>query len=228
MNNSAVILASGSGSRSGLDMPKQFYKIREKTILEYSIEAFEQHPGINSILIVSNPEFMDLTKKISLKYSKAGSVIEGGKYRQNSSYNGIKALENKNIDNVLIHDAARPFVSQDIISRCLEALETHSAVNTAAPSSDTIIQADENRIITNVPDRKTLFRCQTPQGFRYQLIKKAHELAFNSGFNGASDDCSLVFKYSLAPVYVIDGAEENIKITYPADIKRAESFLRTF
>lgn len=226
MNSCAVILASGSGSRSGLDIPKQFYKIKEKTVLEYSIEAFERHSGINSILIVSNPDFIDLTEKLSFKYSKTAAVIEGGSYRQNSSYNGIKALENKNIDNVLIHDAARPFVSNDIISRCLSALETCSAVNTAVPSADTIIQIDENNIITNVPDRKMLRRCQTPQCFRYSLIKKAHELAFKEGYNAASDDCSLILKYNLAPVYVIEGAEENIKITYPMDIKRAEEMLK--
>ena len=225
MKTYAIILASGSGTRMELDVPKQFYKINNKTLLEYSIEAFENHEKINAIVVVANPEYIELTKQISFKYSKVKAIVKGGSSRQKSSYNGIMALAGKHVFDVLIHDAVRPFVSKDIITRCIDALKTYSAVNVAVPVSDTIIQVDDDNIIKFVPQRKMLKRCQTPQCFRYSVIKEAHELANNENYNEATDDCSLVLRYDLTPVYVTEGSENNIKITYPSDIKFAEKII---
>ncbi len=222
MKNCAIILASGTGTRTGLDIPKQFYKLRGKTLLEYSIEAFENHKAISSIIIVSNPDYTELVKEISFKFLKVRAVINGGKTRQQSAYNGISALRGKWVDNVLIHDASRPFVSSKIIDNCINALEKYPAVNIAVPVSDTIIETDENNMIKNVPLRASIKRCQTPQGFRYSVIKEAHELAQNENYNIATDDCSLVLRYDLAPVFAAEGDEKNIKITYPSDIILAE------
>lgn len=225
MKNCAIILASGSGSRLGLDIPKQFYKIKGKTLLEYSIEAFENHKKINSIIIVTNTDYMNLVKEISSKYTKITTIVKGGLTRQNSSYNGIMALEYKKITNVLIHDAARPFVDKDIIDRCLNALTKYEAVNVAIPVTDTIIEIDNQNIIKNVPDRNVIKCCQTPQCFKYSVIKEAHELSRNENYTNATDDCSLVLRYDLTPIFVVEGNKRNIKITYPIDIKLAEEFL---
>ncbi len=216
----ALILASGSGSRAGLAIPKQFYKIESKTMLEYSVSAFQSHSLINKIIVVSNPDFMDLTKSAVRSFSKVAGVIPGGKTRQESSYKGLLQINNTNA-RVLIHDSARPFVSEKIISDCINALDKYSAVNVAVSSADTIMQIDNNNIITNVLDRSGLIRCQTPQCFDYSVIKKAHELAVKDKFT-ATDDIGLVLKYKLAGIYAVQGSEKNIKITYPLDLKIAE------
>ena len=206
MKNIALILASGTGSRFGQDIPKQFYKISGKTILQLSIEAFDNNKFIDEIIIVSNPDFMDLSEKIvnAISSKKISKIISGGKTRQESSYLGVSAINDTNI-NVLIHDAVRPFVSDKIITDCILALDKYKAVNTAIFSSDTIIKVDENNIIKAVPDRNTIRRCQTPQGFDINIIKKAHEYAIKDNYTAATDDCTLVLKYNLADIFVIEG-----------------------
>ncbi len=128
--------------------------------------------------------------------------------------------------NVLIHDAVRPFLTKRIITDCIYALKEYKAVNVAIESSDTIICVDDNNIIKSVPDRKYLMRCQTPQCFDLKTIKKAHYIAVKDNFNSATDDCSLVLRYNLAPVCVVKGSEKNIKITYHDDIAFAELFIK--
>ncbi len=225
MNYYAIILASGTGSRSGLDIPKQFYKINDKTVLEYSVSAFENHPLINYIIVVSNPDFIDLTKNIisKNKYKKVIKIIEGGKTRQESSFNGVNSVNEMNAK-VLIHDAARPFVTEKIISDCINALKKFHAVNTAIDSSDTIIEVDENNIIKSVPDRNRLKRCQTPQCFDIEFIKKAHALAKENEYK-ATDDCGLILKYNICPIYTVEGSTENVKITYPEDIELFKKYI---
>ena len=175
MKNYALILASGTGSRTGLDIPKQFYKIKNKTVLEYSINAFEINKKIDEIIIVSNPDFIELTKEIivSNNYKKVSKIISGGKTRQESSCIGVNSIKD-DAANVLIHDAVRPFITQKIIDDCINSLKRFSAVNVAIESSDTIIEINEKNIIKSVPNRNVLRRCQTPQCFDINLIKKAH------------------------------------------------------
>ena len=224
MKNIAIILASGSGSRFNNQVPKQFFKIINKTVLEYSIEAFQNHNKIDEIIIVSNPDYIQKTKELSQKYSKVLNLIAGGETRQISSYNGVFSIKEEDA-NVLIHDAARPFVTEKIIDDCIIALTKYKAVNVAVESSDTIIQVDENNFIKSVPERKFLKRCQTPQCFNIKIIKEAHNLAIKNNFNTATDDCSLILKYNLCPIYVVNGDINNIKITYNSDIKTAEQIL---
>ena len=224
MKNIAIILASGVGSRSGLNIPKQFYKIYNKTVLEYSIEAFEFNENIDEIIIVANQNFIDLTEKLSKKYSKVLNVIPGGETRQQSSYNGVMLITDKDA-NILIHDAVRPFVTQKTLNDCIEALKQYNAINVAIESSDTILQIDENNFIKSVPNRKTIRRVQTPQCFKLDIIKKAHELAKNDTFFEPTDDCGMVLNYNLTPIFVVNGSENNIKITYPSDLEIAEKIL---
>jgi 2-C-methyl-D-erythritol 4-phosphate cytidylyltransferase len=225
MKNVAIILASGSGSRFNNEIPKQFYKINNKTVLEYSIEAFQSNLSINEIIIVTNPDFIEETKNITNKYTKVIKVISGGETRQISSYNGVFAVDDDN-SNVLIHDAARPFINQNIIDECINALCNYKAVNVAVESSDTIIEVDEDNFIKSVPERKSLRRCQTPQCFNTNVIKTAHKLALNDNFNSATDDCSLILKYNICPIKVVSGDINNIKITYPSDLVIAEKILK--
>ncbi len=225
MKNFAIILASGTGERFGEKIPKQFYQFRNKTLLEYSIDAFENNSNIDEIILVTNPNFRDLTEEILAKnnYRKISKVLNGGKTRVESSYIGTSQVPND--ANVLIHDAVRAFVTQKIIDDNIEALKKYEAVGTAIESIDTIIQVDENNVITAIPPRKFLKRVQTPQSFRANLIKKAHELALKDENASFTDDCGLILRYNLAPIHIVDGDEINLKITQKNDLKIIENLL---
>lgn len=217
MKNIALILASGTGSRCNLGIPKQFAKINNKTILEYTINAFETHELIDEIYLVTSKEFLEKVKELTKDYIKVQAVIQGGETRKDSSYNGISAI--KEIEaNVLIHDGVRPLISKDIITNCIKELEEKSAICVAIDSTDTIYEINENNTIKAIPQRKFLKRAQTPQCFKLSLIKKAHELANNDPNCLVTDDCGLVQYYNLTDIYLTQGDENNIKITYKEDL----------
>ena len=222
MKNYGIILASGTGTRYGGDIPKQFVEISGRTILERTIDIFEKSSCIDSIVVVVTPEFRVLAQEIIEKndYKKIEKILNGGKERKDSSYIGVNSIDEIEA-NVLIHDCARPFVSLSVLEKCIKALEYHQAAGVAIPSTDTIIEV-ENGIIKSIPPRKSLMRVQTPQCFKLSLIKKAHELSKND--SDFTDDCGLVLKHNLADIFVVEGNRENIKITYPEDFKFAEIY----
>lgn len=220
MKNYGIILASGTGNRYQSDIPKQFIKIAGKTVFEHTIEIFENSDKIDEIIIVITPEYRCFAENILLKnsYKKTSKLLNGGNTRKESSSIAINSI-NDDEANVIIHDCARPFLSQKIISDCVKALDKYDAVDVAIPSADTIIKVKENMIET-IPERNCLRRGQTPQCFKLSLIKKAHELSIKD--NNFTDDCGLIIKYNLGKVYVVNGEGENIKITYPEDIFMAD------
>jgi len=218
--NIAVILAGGSGKRFGADLPKQFLEINGKTILQYSIEAFEKNQKIHEIIVVSNPQFIKKTTEIikNSNYSKIVAILEGGNERYESSLNAIKFISKE--CNLLLHDAVRPFVSQQIIDNVIEALEKYNAVSVAVPVSDTILQSNENQLfIESVPNRNFLFAAQTPQAFKWSVLKKAYEIGLKSENFIATDDASVIKKYlPNEQIFIGKGEQTNIKITYSSDI----------
>jgi len=220
LKNYGIILASGMGTRYGNDVPKQFVKIAGKTILEHTIDIFEKSLSIDNIIVVITPEYRQIAEEILLKnkYNKIIKLLNGGDTRKESSFIGISSIDEKEA-NVIIHDCARPFLTHRIIKDCINALDNYDAVDVAIHSSDTIIKVKSN-IIQEIPERKNLMRGQTPQCFKLSLIKQAHELS--KGDENFTDDCGLILKYNLAPVYVVEGDIENIKLTYPSDIYMAD------
>ena len=226
MKTYAIILASGKGERTGLDIPKQFVKIAGKTVLEHTINTFDKHTGIDEIIIVSNPDYISLTEDIIKRndYKKVKKILAGGKTRRESSYIGVSSIEEEN-GKVLIHDAVRPFLQSKIIDECISALDSYKAVDVAINSADTIVKVDNKNIIEEIPERKYLKRGQTPQAFELQLIRKAHELANNNNIT-VTDDCGLIVKLKLADVYVINGDDFNRKITYPIDVAIADKLFQ--
>ncbi len=222
MINYAVILASGKGERFGSEVPKQFIKICGKTILEHSVEIFEQNNKIDKIIVVITPEYEQKAKDILSKYKKICKILCGGKTRKESSYIGINSIEEEEA-NVLIHDCARPFLTQNVLNNCIEELEHQKAVTVAVPTTDTIIEVKEN-YIKNIPSRSTLMNVQTPQCFRLSLIKKAHDLSKNE--NDFTDDCGLIIRYNLCKISIVKGNRENIKITFPDDIVFTKEILK--
>lgn len=220
MKNISIILASGTGERFGENIPKQFYKIKNKTILEYSLDAFEQNKNIDEIILVTNPNFNDLSREIVFKnnYKKVVKIVNGGATRVDSSRIGTSYADDDS--NVLIHDAVRAFVTQKIIDDNIEALKKYEAVGTAIDNIDTIIEIDKNGFIKKIPQRNMLKRIQTPQSFRAKLIKQAHEIALKNNDKNFTDDCGLILKYNLAPIFLVQGDEKNLKITQKSDLRQ--------
>lgn len=229
--NIAIILSAGSGSRFGSDIPKQFINLAGKNIIEYTIAAFEQNDKIDEICIVADTIYHERLLEISKNnnFTKVKKVIQGGVERKDSSYNAIKEYEDKKNINLIFHDAVRPFVSQRIINDCIESLEKYNAIDVAIPTADTIIQIDEiSKTIENIPQRSKLQRGQTPQAFKLEIIKKAHELAIEDINEPMfTDDCGLIKQYlPNEKIFVVNGEEKNIKITYKEDLLFAEKLIQ--
>lgn len=224
--NVAVILAGGVGSRMGAGIPKQLLTVCGRTVLEHTIDAFEKNACIDEIIVVANASIIGSVKALQGTWPKVHRIVEGGRERSDSSLAAIRAYEDEDC-NLIFHDAVRMLVSQDIINRVCTALLTHEAVDVAIPSTDTILCVRDNRI-ESIPDRSLLFRSQTPQAFRRRLIAQAYELAEADPDFRATDDCGVVLKYVPdARIFVVDGEERNIKITYPEDIPYVEHLLLT-
>lgn len=228
MKNIAIILAGGSGSRFGADMPKQFLQVAGKMIIEHTIDAFERHPMIDEIAIVSRADYMEEMREMVKKdgYVKVTHVLQGGKERYHSSLAAIEAFTDDD-DNLLIHDGVRPLVSERIISDCVNALAEYEAVDVAVPTTDTIIELNEDGSIARIPQRRLLRNAQTPQCFRRRVIAGAFRLALQDPDFFPSDDCSIVLKYMPeVAIKVVDGEPSNIKVTYKSDLETVERRLK--
>ncbi|HBE01129.1 MAG TPA: 2-C-methyl-D-erythritol 4-phosphate cytidylyltransferase [Spirochaetia bacterium] len=217
--NAAIVLAGGRGERFGGKTPKQFTMLGNKPLFMHCVHTLAACPEIYGIVIVTGREWLLKTVKLAGIYraKKLISVVSGGSTRTESAWAGLRALEKDPPENVLIHDAARPFLKRKTVSSCINALAKHTSIIPAVPCAETIIET-KNMFIRKIPDRKNLCAVQTPQAFSYRLIKKIHELAREKKIN-ATDDAGLVRTLSRSRVYVIDGDPGNIKITYQQDIK---------
>jgi 2-C-methyl-D-erythritol 4-phosphate cytidylyltransferase len=230
MRTVAVVLAGGAGERFGTGLPKQLLPLAGRSLIEHSVAAFEQAPGVDAVLVVMATGHADRAAAVLAGdgYRKLSKVITGGRTRVESTWLAIEELGSAECD-VLFHDAARPLVEQRLIADCVAALAEHRAVGVAVPSSDTIAVVSDG-VMSGMPRRDSLVRCQTPQGFRLSVIRKAHELAAaDPRFSDlpATDDCGIVLRYlPEVKVHIVPGSERNIKITYPRDLAIAEALLR--
>jgi 2-C-methyl-D-erythritol 4-phosphate cytidylyltransferase len=224
----AVVLGGGAGNRFGAAMPKQLLTLGGKTLVEHCVAAFAAAPAVDEVLLVMPPGYADEAAK--LVGDQVSAVITGGVTRSDSVRNALAHLTARHppeSTGVLLHDAARPLVTQQIIADCAAALQSHDAAGTAIPTSDTIIVAS-NGVLEHCPPRKTLFRAQTPQCFRLEVIVKAHELAAKDPGYTPTDDCGVVLRYLPdIPVHIVRGSERNIKVTYPGDLAVAEALLNS-
>lgn len=224
----AVILAGGVGVRLRLDVPKQLIPVAGKSSLEHTVGIFEKARGIDHIIVMMEPDYLDEARNLLPPgtYTKLRTILPGGSTRNETSRLALAEIPGSEAK-VLFHDAVRPLLDERIIQDCLDALDSHGAVDTAIPSADTIIEVDELHHIVAVPKRASLRRGQTPQGFRQGIIARAYELASaDPGFE-ATDDCSVVLKYlPEVPILVVDGSESNIKITHPVDVHIADKLFQ--
>ena len=220
--NIAIILAAGSGTRLGSKTPKQFIEVCGKTLMEYSIAAFEQNENIDEIAVVTKEEFFPLVNSFIEKngFKKVRRLLKGGKERYDSSLAAINAYTNDD-DNLFLHDCVRAGVSQNIINDCARALEEHQAVEAAVELTDTVVAIGEDGCICDIPVRAMMRNAQTPQCFRRGIIRKAFEVALQDSNFVATDDCGVVHKYlPEVKIALVKGEQENFKVTYPDDIER--------
>jgi len=224
-----VILAAGSGSRTGLSTPKQFLPLGGKTVLEHSVQTFNDHPGIDEVVIVTATEFIERVRAIvkDNRWTKVSAVLPGGKERFDSSLAAVRHFEDNPDTVMLFHDAARPLVSERIISDAIKAMEKYDAVDVAIPAVDTIVQCNrEGTHMESVQDRNLLWRMQTPQGFRQRTIEEAYRIALQDPQFTATDDCGTVLRYLPdVKVGIVRGSERNIKLTYADDLSLLEFLL---
>ena len=225
--NIAGVLAGGVGARVGGAVPKQLLPLGDgRTVLEHSVDAFEHADCIDEVCVVMHPDYIATVEEMIAKNSwqKVKHVISGGKERWESSVNAIRLYQGQLSgvemaeSNILLHDAARPFVSEKIISDVCRALVDHEAVVVAVPSTDTVYEMQDG-CVARIPNRSTIMRAQTPQAFRLGLIARAYETALNSGNMQVTDDCGVVFNYMTnQPIHIVAGEEQNKKITFKEDI----------
>ena len=224
----AVVLGGGVGQRLGAGMPKQLLTLGGKTLVERCVAAFETAPGVDEILVVMARGYTGQVEALLAGgYPKVTGVIEGGRGRPYSVRAALAAIASGHPDDcgVLLHDAARPLVDQQIIADCVAALRVHDAAGVAVPASDTMVVTDHG-VMQSMPRRETLHRCQTPQCFRLSVISRAHELATADPGFSPTDDCGVVMRYLPGvPVHIVPGSERNIKVTYPQDLAVAEALL---
>ena len=213
---SAIIVAAGKGTRMQMDEKKQFILVNDKSLVAWSIEAFQKCNDIDEIILVTNKEDIEFCKSEIVEkydYGKVRGIVAGGSSRGESVYNGLREAK---CDYVLIHDGARPLISPTDISRCVEEVKVKKAVCMAVPVKDTIKVVDECGVIDKTPKRDTLWSAQTPQVFEYELIFMAYSKAIQDGYE-STDDCSVVERLGI-DVHVVMGSYENIKITTKEDV----------
>ena len=212
--NSAIIVAGGTGSRFGGDIPKQFMEIGSKEILSYSVETFSNHAEIQEVIIVCHKDWIEHTNK---NYKNC-TIVMGGEKRKKSSLNGVLATD-MNSENILIHDAARPMISSKIISDCLSALKYSDASAPVIDSTNSLVNLEENQVL--FVNRKNIKLVQTPQCFKRNLILDV----LNSSIEGTDEIGMLLNFDNSKKILLVDGEANNIKITTKIDLVVATSIL---
>ena len=218
-------MAAGKGARFGDLRPKQFCLLEGKLLLSWTIERFEECKLINNIILVVPPGMSKYAKETEIsssRYKKVKAIVEGGKQRGDSVFEGLHEVDTST-DIVLIHDGVRPLISCHLIERVIDQAKECKAAVLGIPMRETVKETEKGNVVNKTLNRRRLYSIQTPQGFRRDLILKAYEEAKKEG-RWASDDAGLVERLG-EKVKVIPGEETNIKITTSLDLKFAEILL---
>lgn len=230
----AVVLAAGQGSRMESKVAKQYMSIHGKPMLYYSLKAFQDSQVDEIVLVVGNDEVNYCKEHIVEKYSfnKVKSIVVGGKERYHSVNNALQAIKGGTTGihhgescYVLIHDAARPLITQKIIEDTIQGVTCNDAVVVAVPSKDTIKIVDETGAIEHTPKRSLTYVIQTPQAFELDLLIKSYDKVMKSNDLEITDDAMIVEHGSNHKIQVVEGSYKNIKVTTPEDIQIAEVLL---
>lgn len=219
----AIVLSGGTGKRMNSDIPKQYMMLKDKPVLAHSLLAFEKSPVDDVVIVCGAGDEEYIIKEFVEKYglTKVSAVCAGGAERFNSVYNGLKAC--KDTDYVLIHDGARPYVTEEIIKRNIEEVQKYKAVVTSVKATDTVKIADDDGFVVSTPERKSVYFMQTPQTFEYSLALDSYSKLIEELNKDVkvqvTDDAQVVEMYSDTKVKLIEGDYSNIKITVPKDLQ---------
>lgn len=223
MKKYCIVLASGTGSRFGANVPKQFVKICGKMVIEHTLAACDCGVFDELFLVVSRPYLDKMRKMIAANgYSVRVRVVEGGASRKESCRRGIAEIPDRDAY-VVIHNGVQPFVTSECFQRCLRGLGRHQAVTSGMPCVYTILKVDDHGVIVEMPERSHLYNDMGVECFRLSLLRKL----FASYDDVVSTDIiGMVFRSGIAKVYVVEGDSRNIKITYPEDVVLARKLIK--
>ena len=227
----ALLTAAGTGSRMGQDIPKQFMHVENKPLIIYTMEAFQKHPGIDAILVVTLPSWMDVLKAYARQFNitKLRWVVPGGKTGQESIHNGLEALHGELPDEtvIMVHDGNRCMVSGEIISNSLATFRQHGSAVAAIPCVEAVFRSEDdgNTSTVSIP-REQLYRTQTPHTYTLGKLLWAHEQAEKQNIANTAASCTLMQMLG-ETVYFSKGSEENLKITTVDDMKIFKALLHT-
>lgn len=229
----AAILAGGIGSRMGeTDTPKQFLTLGDKPVIVHTIEKFAINSKFDKILVLSPKNFINHTNNLINEYFDDNNnivVLEGGKTRNDTLINAIDYINDNfdiNDDSIIVtHDSVRPFVTHRIIEDNIKAAKEFGACDTVVPATDTIVESVDSKVIKNIPIRNNYYQGQTPQSFKINKLSELINSLSESESNILTDACK-IFVLKNEDVYLVDGEITNIKITYPYDLKLANTILK--
>ncbi|TYS54529.1 2-C-methyl-D-erythritol 4-phosphate cytidylyltransferase [Sutcliffiella horikoshii] len=224
MNYQVIVLAAGQGKRMKAGKNKQFIELEGKPVIIHTLSVFEADPWCMEIKLVINEKEKDIFKELLHQYpvQKIKEMVIGGEERQDSVYNGLTSLQSAEI--VLVHDGARPFISQEVIHHLVKKAAKEGAAIVGVPVKDTIKRVSKAGVVEQTVERSSLWSIQTPQAFRYAILKEAHDKAKAENYLG-TDEASLVERIHV-PVHIVEGEYENFKLTTPEDIILAKAFLQ--
>lgn len=227
MKHHAIIVAGGLGQRMGSAVPKQFLQLDNKPVIAWPVETCITSQLIDSIIIVIHPDHKQQLEEIISQYFPTTNIIitNGGQTRQESCFNGLHAYDFASDDIVLIHDAARPFITVDMIKQCIDVAKQYGACGIYVPVKETVAQIHDS-IVAAVLPRQTLYAAQTPQCFRYSIIIDAHKKAQTNNLYNATDDVSLVINAGYTVKAIIGDFYQNIKITTNEDMELAKLIIK--
>jgi len=224
MKTIAIIPAGGKGTRFAESLPKQYHQIHGKEILIYTLEIFQNCSLIDEIFISAEKNFTKLIDNLAGKYciSKLKKIVAGGNERQDSVYNALKSIKAKNNDLIVIHDAVRPMLAEKLLVKILKIAEKFDNVTVCLKTRDTLIKG--RGFVNSYIDRKNIYNVQTPQVFRYKILKEAMELARKENFYGTDE--SMLVKRAGYKIKLIEGSSFNIKVTLFEDVELLNRLLK--
>lgn len=227
--NTAIILAGGVGSRMGVDRPKQFLMVNDKPIISYCFDIFQKHSEIDKMVVVVNDKWKSFVEEYAEKYNvtKICGYAPAGKTRQHSIYNGLKCIDETayNTDIVIVHDAARPLVSDEIISDCIKGATDFDGAMPVISVKDTVYQSKDGKSIDNLLKRSELFAGQAPESFKFKKYYKIHNEVSDEEIGNTAGSSEIAYRHGMK-ITMVKGSERNLKITTIEDLETFETILK--